>query len=113
MSFTPILLSRVKDESDRLTIIALFKNALELPSYRVREAACQQVGAVAKVLGSDLFVKELGDAFVRILKDTNMDVLKSAVKQLTTLSEVVEKEVFVSKYIEMLPVLAAGNSTIV
>ena len=113
MSFTPILLSRVKDDSNRTTVLALFKNALELPSYRVREAACQQIGPVSKVLGGDLFMKELGEVFVRMMKDSHVDVLKSAVKQLTMLSEVVEKEVFTSKYIEMLPLLATGNSIIV
>ena len=113
MSFTPILLSRVKDDSDRTTIITLFRSALEHLSPRVREAACLQVGPVAKVLGSDLFMKELGDVFVRILKDSNMDVLKSAVKQLVILSEVVEKEEFTNKFIEMMPMLAMGNSIIV
>lgn len=47
MSFTKELLHRCKDEGDRAKILTIFQNSLEARSYKVREAAALEVGAVA------------------------------------------------------------------
>lgn len=108
-----MLLSRTKIDSDRAKVISLFRTAMESRSFHVREAAAMQVGAVATILGEAVFLQELKEVFMTMLKDTYSDVRQNAVKQLVELSKVVERSVFSSQFMDFLPTLAVDTTQIV
>ena len=110
MSFTQELLQRTKDDSDRTRILTIFQNNLEARSYKVREAAALEVGAIASILGGDAFVSLLLEPYVGLLKDNNVEVRKNAIKQMTPLSKCLEKEVFLQKLYPFLPSLATDTN---
>ena len=83
MSFTKELLHRCKDEGDRAKILTIFQNSLEARSYKVREAAALEVGAVATILGDAEFLRLLLEPYVELLKDNNSEVKKNAISQMT------------------------------
>ena len=110
LSFTKELLQRLKEEADRAKVLALFQNAMESRSYKIREAAALEVGAVAKILGSAAFSQQLLETFVNLLKDNNTEVKKNAIKQLTPLSAVLPREAFLSKLFPFISTLATDTN---
>lgn len=106
MSFTKELLQRCKDEGDRAKILTIFQNSLEARSYKVREAAALEVGAVATILGDAEFLRLLLEPYVELLKDNNSEVKKNAISQMTPLAKCLAKETFLQKLYQFLPSLA-------
>ena len=91
-------------------MLALFQNAMESRSYKIREAAALEEGAVAKILGSAAFSQQLLETFVNLLKDNNTEVKKNAIKQLTPLSAVLPREAFLSKLFPFISTLATDTN---
>ena len=87
MNFTKELLVRVKEEVDRTKVLTLFQNSMESRSYKIREMAALEVGGVASVLGGEIFISQLLETYMSLLKDNNAEVRKNAIKQLTELSK--------------------------
>lgn len=110
MSFTKELLQRLKEDSDRAKVLSLFQNAMESRSYKIREAAALEVGAVAGILGSAVFSQQLLETFLNLLKDNNVEVKKNAIKQLTPLSKVLPRDAFLSKLFPFVSTLATDTN---
>lgn len=110
MSFTKELLQRLKEDSDRAKVLSLFQNAMESRSYKIREAAALEVGAVAGILGSAAFSQQLLETFLNLLKDNNAEVKKNAIKQLTPLSKVLPRDAFLSKLFPFVSTLATDTN---
>lgn len=113
MNFTKELLVRVKEEADRTKVLTLFQNSMESRSYKIREMAALEVGAVASVLGGEVFINQLLETYMSLLKDNNAEVRKNAIKQLTELSKVIPQEIFLQKLFPFLPTLATDSSPVI
>ena len=94
MVFTKDLLARVKEETDRKTVLSIYQSCLEARSYKIREAAVTEIGAIATLLGGQAFMDLLANSYLALLKDNYADVKNNAVKQFAALAKIVSKETF-------------------
>ena len=94
MVFTKDLLARVKEETDRKTVLSIYQSCLEARSYKIREAAADEIGAIATQLGGPVFMDLLSNAYIGLLKDNYADVKNTAIKQLAALAKILAREVF-------------------
>lgn len=113
MGFTKELLVRVKEEVDRTKVLTLFQSSMESRSYKIREMAALEVGPVANVLGGEVFMKQLLETYVNLLKDNNTEVRKNAIKQLSDLSKIVSQDIFLQKLFPFLPTLATDSNPMI
>ena len=113
MSFTKELLLRVKDEAERMKILTIFRNNLEARSYKLREASALEVGSVAEILKTDMFSNLLLDPYLELLKDSNTEVRKNAIKQMSALATCLDSKVFLDKIYVVLPSLAAEANPVI
>ena len=68
---------------------------------------------MASVLGGEIFISQLLETYMSLLKDNNAEVRKNAIKQLTELSKVIPQEIFLQKLFPFLPTLATDNSPVI
>lgn len=113
MNFTRELLDRVKEEKGRSKVLTLFQNSMESRSYKIREMAALEVGSVASALGGEVFMSQLLETYMNLLKDNNAEVRKNAIQQLTELSRVIPQDVFLEKLFPFLPTLATDPSPVI
>lgn len=113
MSVTKELLTRCKEETDKKTILTIFQNNLEARSYKIREAAALEIGSLASIMGQEAFSTVLLEPFLKLFKDSYVDVKNNAIKQMPALAKCLSKETFTQQVFPFLTTLSSDKTAMI
>ena len=113
MTVTKELLTRCKEENDKKTILTIFQNNLEARSYKIREAAALEIGSLASIMGQEAFITVLLEPFLKLFKDSYVDVKNNAIKQMTPLAKCLPKETFTQQVFPFLTTLSSDKTAMI
>ena len=113
MSVTKELLTRCKEETDKKTILTIFQNNLEARSYKIREAAALEIGSLASIMGQEAFSTVLLEPFLKLFKDSYVDVQNNALKHMPPLPKSLSKETFTQQVFPFLTTLSSDKTAMI